>query len=55
VADLDTSSINRVLNAEGARQGAKDVFADYLLGRLGLPSGPAIPEQQGDMAVLVSL
>jgi hypothetical protein len=55
VADLYTSSINRVLNAEGARQGAKDVFADHLLGRLGLPSGPVIPERQGDMAVLVSL
>jgi hypothetical protein len=55
VADLYTSSINRVRNAEGQRAGPKDQFADYLLGLLGLPRGPEQAEQVGDMATLISL
>jgi hypothetical protein len=37
IADLCTSSINRVLNAEGAGGGPKNDFADYLLRLFGLP------------------
>lgn len=55
VADLYTSSINRVLNAEGKRTGAKDQLADYLLNALGLPKGPQDVEQAGDMASLIAL
>jgi uncharacterized protein DUF3800 len=55
VADLYTSSINRVLNAEGKRTGPKDLFADYFLGSLSLPNGPTEPEQTGDMTIHVSL
>jgi hypothetical protein len=55
VADLFTSSINRVLNAEGAREGAKDRFADYLLERLALPKGPAEEEKNGDITIHISL
>jgi hypothetical protein len=55
VADLYTSSINRVLNAEGQRTGPKDEFADYLLDLLGVPHGPETAEQVGDMATLISL
>jgi hypothetical protein len=55
VADLYTSSINRVLNAEGPRTGPKDEFADYLLKQLGLPQGPQQQEQVGDTAILINL
>jgi hypothetical protein len=55
VANLFTSSINRILNAEGRRAHAKDTFADYLLGVLGLPQGPQNREQTGDMTIHISL
>jgi hypothetical protein len=55
VADLYTSSINRVLHAEGDRTRPKDQFADYLLSALGLPLGPTSPETVNDMTVYVSL
>jgi hypothetical protein len=55
VADLYTSSLNRILNAEGDRTAAKDEFANYLLERLGLPHGPENPESFNDMTVHLSL
>jgi hypothetical protein len=55
IADLFTSSINRVLNASGERKHAKDKFADYLLARLNLPKGPTVEELEGDMTVHVAL
>ena len=55
IADLFTSSINRVLNAEGKREGPKDQLADYLLERLALPKGPVIQETNADMTVHISL
>ena len=55
VADLYTSSINRVLNAEGKRTGSKDVFADHFLGVLGMPAGPQEADAIGDMTTLVSV
>lgn len=55
VADLFTSSINRVLNAQGNRGGAKDQFADYFLELLNLPDGPIDEEASGDMTFHISL
>lgn len=55
VADLYTSSINRVLNAEGKRKAPKDQFAEYLLGLLDLPQGPTSEESVGDMSVHITL
>src|SRR5439155_3184472 len=40
IADLFTSSINRVLNAEGERKQPKDQLADHLLEILRLPERP---------------
>jgi hypothetical protein len=54
VADLYTSSINRVLNGE-AKDGAKDKFARHFLKQLGLPDGPSTEENAGDMTIHVSL
>jgi hypothetical protein len=54
VADLYTSSINRVLNGEG-KDNPKDKFARYFLELLGLPEGPSEKEQTGDMTIHVSL
>lgn len=54
VADLYTSSINRVLNGEG-KDAAKDKFARYFLEPLGLPDGPRDSEQTGDMTIHISL
>jgi hypothetical protein len=55
LADLYTSSISRVLNAAGARGTPRDEFADYFLGRLGMPHGPNAPERLGDFTVHLSL
>jgi hypothetical protein len=54
VADLYTSSINRVLNGEG-KDTPKDRFARYFLNILGLPEGPRNEEHVGDMTIHVSL
>jgi hypothetical protein len=54
VADLYTSSLNRVVNGEG-RDGAKDKFARHFLNVLGLPEGPRDEEQVGDMTIHISL
>jgi len=48
IADLYTSSLGRRLNATGRRQHAKDEFAEYLLGRLGMDDGTE--ENVGDVA-----
>lgn len=55
IADLFTSSLNRVLNADGERKHAKDKFADYLLSRLNLPLGPTLKDTEGDMTVHLAL
>ena len=55
IADLYTSSINRVLNAEGKREGPKDQFADYFLTALRLPHGPISREMDGDISYYASL
>lgn len=55
LADLFTSSVNRVLNATGARNGVKDSFADYLLESIGMPSGPTQEKSTGDMIYYLGL
>jgi hypothetical protein len=54
IADLYTSSINRVLNGEG-KDNPKDVFARYFLRTLGMPDGPQDAEQNGDMTFHLAL
>lgn len=54
VADLYTSSINRVINGEG-KDGPKDRFARYFLSALGLPSGPVSTESTGDLTIHIGL
>jgi len=54
IADLYTSSINRVLNGEG-KDSPKDQFARYFLGKVGMPEGPRESEQVGDMSIHISL
>lgn len=54
VADLFTSSLNRVLNSPGGRS-HKDEFARHLLDALGMPEGPPTEERLGDMTVHISL
>ncbi len=56
VADLFTSSLNRILNGTGKGTGPKDKFARYFLDRLEIPEGPKHSEQaSGDMTVLLKL
>jgi hypothetical protein len=53
LADLFAGSVNRVLNSPGA--GPKDEFARFLLDAVGMPDGPIVSEQAGDMAVQLQL
>ncbi len=55
LGDLYTSSVARVLNATGKRNSARDDFADFFLGELGIPNGPAAEERVGDMVAHVAL
>lgn len=55
MADLFTSSNNRILNATGTRNGPKDQFADYLLRKLNMPAGPTAEERAHDMTVHLKL
>lgn len=55
LADLFTSSVNRVLNVTGSRTGPKDEFADYFLDILGMPDGYRSEESLEDMTVHLSL
>lgn len=55
LADLFTSSLNRVLNAKGDRSNPKDEFADYLLKLLGTPDGPLEEKATNDMTYHISL
>lgn len=55
LADLFTSSVNRVLNATGNRNGAKDSFADHLLNSIGMPSGPTEEKSTSDMTYYLGL
>jgi hypothetical protein len=54
VADLIAGSLNRIKNGTDT-DSAKDKFAKYFLGKLGMPSGPTTPETVGDIAVLMSI
>lgn len=55
LADLWVSSVSRVLNATGARNSARDEFADHFLGLIGMPEGPTTEERVGDVVVHVAL
>lgn len=55
IADLFTSSIGRKLNATGARSGAKDELADYLLRSVGMPDGPLQSKKTGDRTYYLGL
>lgn len=55
MADLFTSSNNRILNATGTRNGPKDKFADYLLRKLNMPAGPSSEDHMQDMTVHLKL
>lgn len=55
LADLFTSSINRVLNVQSEQEGPKDEFAKHFLGGLGMPHGITKEETLGDMTVHISL
>lgn len=54
IADLIAGSLNRIKNGTDTGS-AKDKFAQYFLGKLGMPSGPTTPETVGDIAVLMSI
>lgn len=55
LADLFTSSVNRVLNAAGSRKSPKDSFADYFLESIGMPGGPTTEKVVGDITYYLSL
>lgn len=55
MADLYTGSINRVLNVEPNLGNPKYKFASYLLGQLGIPSGPDTVVEFGDVTAHMRL
>jgi hypothetical protein len=55
LADLFAGSLNRFLNATGARSRPKDRFARHLLELVGMPEGPTGPQRVGDLTVLMKL
>jgi hypothetical protein len=55
LTDLFTSSVSRQLNATGDRRQAKDRFADYFLGKLGIAVQDQPSEALGDLAVHIVL
>lgn len=55
IADLYTASVNRVLARAATSAKAKDVFADYFLGRVRGPTAVTATEQVGDMEVHLRL
>lgn len=55
LADLFTSSINRILNTESEKEGPKDDFAKYFLEIVGMPTRYTAEENIADMTVHMSL
>lgn len=55
IADLFVGAIGRRINTPNANPRAKDRFAEYLLGAVGLPAGPEIIDLGGDAVLTTGL